>query len=288
MQLSPKEFWVLDATVHWNYQLPLAFLNHPEANEIFNKLHHHNLTTDQLIDLLDFMQKQGDLAIYRGRTELFGELLDEEPLPERAPQVRTVIDYTPIWESPVFYPKAAIVEDFSYCRPEEMIGKPDPKKIESLYFCATRQGAEKWEQTAQVDWNKYFDYEGIWIEDADLAENQDIMYCRAAARSERVLDAYFEWETRWGAHPDSFKTSCFRRYHTERIAPWKATYWKMFPEGFECDFVEYTVWRTDEDRDKNKIEPDRHTMFYEQSSNERNALFDWCNAYVKDFPFPDD
>ena len=283
MQLSREEFWILDATAQLNFAVPLSLLNHPRVDISFNKPH-HNLTTDQLIDLLEVMQKRGDLAIYRHSKELFPECEAANVL-ERAPQTRIVIDYTPIWESPVLYPKAAIIECFYVASEERKENPVGTRVIEALCFCATRQGAAKWEQTAQVDWSKYLDWWGTGgNEDADLAENQSLSYGRVAALSEQTLGAYFEWKTRWDAHPDSRETSSFKRYHTERIVPWKATYWKTFPEGFECDFMEYTVRRTR----MNKAESERHSVFWKQSRSEHHALFDWCNKWVKDFPFAGD
>jgi len=288
MRLSREEFWVLDVTAQMNYRIYLASLNHSNVDLVFNKSH-HGLTTNQLVDLLVFMQRQGDLAIYRNSKGLFPELLAED-VPERAPQVRVVADYAPVWENPVFYSKAAIIEDFfmhteqqkKYC------GCLVPGEVlyhETLSFCATRQGAEKWEEMAQVDWSKYLDDWQAYIDDADLAENQSFSLGHAAALSEQTLNAFFNWKMNWDAHPDSFETSCFKRYHTERISPWKATYWKTFPEGFECDYLEYTVHRRE---GMNTQESNRHSVFHKQSWEEHHALFDWCNSYVRDFPFEGD
>jgi len=289
MRLSREEFWVLDVTAQMNCRIYLAALNHSSVDLVFNKSH-HGLTTNQLADLLVFMQKQGDLAIYRNSKELFPELLAEEDIVERAPQVRDVVDFSPIWENPVFFSKAAIIEDF-YMAAEQQKKYQDrlvPGEVlygETLSFCATRQGAEKWEEMAQVDWTKYLDYWQADIDDADLAENQTYCLGHAAALSEKTLDAYFDWRIRWDAHPDSRETSCFKRYHTERISPWKATYWKTFPEGFECDYLEYTVHRK---KGMNKEESDRNCVFYQQAWGEHHAQFDWCNEYVRDFPFEGD
>ena len=284
MRLSREEFWVLDVTAQMNCCIALAWLNRPNVDEVFNKSH-HGLTTNQLADLLVFMQKQGDLAIYRNTEGMFSNPI----LPERAPQVRDVVDFTPVWENPVFYPKAAIIEDFFMAAERQKRydrwQQRDMMYRETLSFCATRQGAEKWEETAQVDWNKYLDSRASHPDDADLAENQSLSYCHAKALSEQTLDAWFDWKTRWDAHPDSFKASSFRRYHTERISPWKATYWKTFPEGYECDYWELTVYRKE---GMNKAEGDRHRIFHTQSWQEHHALFDWCNSYVKDFPFEGD
>jgi hypothetical protein len=288
MRFSREEFWVLDVTAQMNYRIYLASLNQPKVGEFFNKSH-HRLTTNQLVNLLVFMQKQGDLAIYRNKEGLFPGFNSEDAT-ERAPQVRGVVDYTPIWETPVFYPKAAILEDFFMAEEQrkKYCGRLVPGEIlyhETLSFCATRQGAEKWEEMAQVDWSKYLDEWQMYMEDADLAENQSYSLGHAAALSEQTLNAWFDWKTRWDAHPDSFETSCFRRYHTERISPWKATYWKTFPEGFECDYLEYTVHRK---AGMNKEESQRHSIFHKQSWEEHHALCDWCNSSVKDFPFEGD
>jgi hypothetical protein len=283
MQLSREEFWILDAAAQANFCLPLSLLNNPQSGFHFNKPDHH-LTNEQLVDLLVFMQKQGDLAIYRHTEGMFPEFDVQTNVSLRAPNARVVIDFTPIWESPVFYSKAEIADDFHTAAEEKKKGTVGTKAIDALCFCATRQGAEKWEQTAQVDWSKYLDNLGRSIADADLAENQSLSLWRVAALSEQTLDAYFEWRTRWCANPDSRETSCFTRYHTERIAPWKATYWKTFPEGFECDFMEYTIHRTR----MNKKESIRHVEFWTQSWSEHHAMFDWCNHFVKDFPFAND
>ena len=278
MQLSREEFWILDATTQRNFTIPLSLLSFPDTIA-FNKPY-HNLTTEQLVDLLEFMQKQGDLAIFRYKKGMFPEL---ESQSADAWQDRIIIDFTPIWEAPVFYPKATIIEEFCIADEERKENPIGTRVIDALCFCATHQGAEKWEQAAQVDWNKYLDVCRGGIDDADLAKNQSLCLGRAAALSEQTLDAYFDWKTRWDAHPDSRETSYFRRYHTERIAPWKATYWKTFSAGFECDFTEYTVRR----ERMYKAESDRHSIFWKQSWVEHHALFDWCNFYVKDFPFAD-
>ena len=283
---------MLDATTQMDCYLDLALLNRFNVNEIFNKSH-HGLTTNQLVDLLVFMQKQGDLAIYRNRKGIFPEF-DAKNILERAPQVRVVVDFTPIWDNPVFYPKAAIIEDF-YMAEEQRKKYQDyvvmPEEVwhqETLCFCATRQGAEKWEKTAQVDWNKYLDSFAIYPDDADLSEGQWLTYCHAAALSVQTLDAWFDWKIRWDAHPDSHETSCFKRYRTEKISPWKATYWKTFPEGCECDFWEYTIYPISQSEGMNEEEHDRFVIYSKQSTEEYLALFDWCNSYVKDFPFEDD
>jgi len=283
LSLSREEFWILDAVVQLNFEIPLSLLNHPRVDISFNK-QHHNLTTDQLVDLLEVMQKKGDLAIYRCNEGLFPELYATD-VSKRVPQFPVMIDYTPIGESLVFYPKAAIIECFCVASEERKKNPVGTRVTKALCFCATRQGATKWEQTAQVDWNKYVGYWQATTNDADLAENQSLTYGRVAALSEQTLDAYFEWKIRWGAHPDSWETSSFRRYHTERIAPWKATYWKTFPEAFACDFTEYTVRRSAR---MYKAESERHHIFWKQSWSEHHALFDWCNKYVKDFPFAGD
>ncbi|MCL2622988.1 MAG: hypothetical protein FWD31_04900, partial [Planctomycetaceae bacterium] len=160
----------------------------------------------------------------------------------RTPGVRTLTDYTLIWQNPVMYHKTKILDDVEMIK-THAINKTSrcPYPPEMLCFCMTPLGGEQWEETAQVDWSKYFGYSGFWLDDADLAENQTYCLGHAAALSEKTLDAYFDWRIRWDAHPDSPEISCFRRYRTERISPWKATYWKTFPEGFECDFLEYAV-----------------------------------------------
>jgi len=283
MQLSREEFWILDATAYIQGIFPLYLFNDPEAIA-FNKPY-HNLTTDQLVDLLEVMQKKGNLAIFRYSKELFPSF-DTVNVLERAPKIRIVVDYTPVWESLVFYPKSVIVEDFIIAAEEQ---KKDPwglwTRRKPLCCCMTHQGAEKWEQTAQVDWNKYFDcFSTTANYDTDLAENQSLCYGRAAALSKQTLDAYFEWKTRWDAHPDMHETASFRRYHTERIAPWKATYWKTFPEGFECDFTEYTVHRHESMDYK---EHARRAVFWKRYWDEHHALFGWHNRHIKDFPFVD-
>ena len=282
MQLSREEFWILDTTTRSNFVIPLSLLNFPDTIA-FNKPY-HNLTTEQLVDLLEFMQKQGDLVVFRYEKELFPECKAMDAAPQRAPWVRDVVDFTPVWEYPVFYPRATIIKEFAIADEERQENPIGTRVIDALCFCATRQGAEKWEETAQVDWNKYLDDGFSLIDDADLAENQSLWIGRAATLSEQTLDAYFDWKTRWGAHPDSRETSYFRRYHTERIAPWKATYWKTFSEGFECDYLQYTVHRT---RGMHKAEYERYQVFWEQSWSEHHALFDWCNRWTKDSPFAD-
>ena len=288
MQLSREEFWALDTTIQWNCFLPLPYLNRLDADVFFNKRRHHGLSTNEVVDLILCMQKRGDLVLFRKTDDMFSEQKYEHP--PRSPGDRTVLDFTSVWKNQTIYSKAAIFEDFSihteYERRNKNVPHLEPERYpkEILMYCASVQGAEKWETTAQVDWNKYIDCSAGWIDDADLADNQAIWHWRAAAPSEQVLDAYFDWKLRWGAHPDSWETSSIRRYHTERIAPWKATYWKTFPEGFECDFTEYTVRR----ERMNKEESIRHRIFEEQSWSEHHALFDWCNQYVRDFPFEDD
>jgi len=289
MRLSREEFWVLDTTIYCECPLSLPYLNRSDADLLFNKRNHHGLSTNDLIDLILFMQTQGSLVLFRETDDMFPEWNLEYP--SRSPGVRIVHDFTSVWENRVFYSKAAIVKDFflhaeyekrnanvPHCERERY-----PREI--LMYCATVQGAEKWEETAQVDWNKYLYYRQAYIDDADLAKNQTYCLGRAAALSEQTLKAFFGWKTNWDAHPDSFETSSFRRYHTERISPWKATYWKTFPEGYECDYLEYTVHRRG---GMNKKESNRHSVFFKQSWGEHHALFDWCNKYVRDFPFEGD
>ena len=297
MRLSREEFWVLDATAQRNYSIHIGTLTNPESGFHFNKAD-HSMTNDQLADLLVFMQKQGDLVIYRSKKDLFPEF-NAERVSWRSPGIRVVIDYTSVWENPVFYPKSEIIEEFFTDTQERKeraaardarIKNPELPPIqfpfrERLCFCATHQGAEKWEETAQVDWSKYLACWGKTPDDADLAENQSLCCWRVAAPSQQLLDAYFDWKLRWGAHPDAWETSSVRRYHTERIAPWKATYWKTLPEGFECDFTEFTVRR----ERMTKRESDRHSSNVgKQPWDEHHVLFDWCNRWVRDFPFEGD
>ncbi len=291
MRLSREEFWVLDTTTTLNSQLRLSILNASNADLIFNKRRHHGLSTNKLIDLILFMQQQGDLAVYRDEKGMFPEFEAEMNRLPRAPEIRTVIDFTPIWENPVFYSRVDIAADFH--DNEEYVSrnqgrefsdrKPRPKGI--LHYCATKQGAAKWEETAQVDWNKYLDTWDSLIDDADLAEDQWLSLGRAAAVSKETLDVYFDWLIRWEAHPDSDECFCFKRYATERIRPWRATYWKTFPEGFECDFKELSIHRTE---GMNKAESERYSIFFKNSWKEHHALFDWHNHYVRDFPFEGD
>ena len=284
MRLSREEFWVLDTTIQWDSQLPLPYLDRRDATRFFNKRKHHGLSTNDLIDRILFMQKQGDLVLFRQTDDMFPEWKLEYP--SRSPGVRIIQDFASVWENQMFYSKAAIIKDFllheEYEKRNSSVPFHERERYpqEILMYCASVQSAEKWAETAHVDWNKFLGDNGfdlrLNMEDTDLSEDQSLVLRRVGALSEKTLDAWFDWRIRWDAHPDSFETSCFKRYHTERVLPWKATYWKTFPEGYECDYLEYTVHRSD---GMNKEESNRHSVFHKQSWEEHHALFDWCNLY---------
>ena len=286
MSLSREEFWVLDVAAQINCHIGIFFLNASNADEIFNKRQHHGLSTNELADLLVFMQKQGDIVLF-SRPYIHVE----EP-PSRSPCVRDCPDCTEIWNNAAFYSKAAIIADFFAEEEYQKRNANRPYKEKEqrsdnmLEYCLTPQGAEKWEQTAQVDWNKFLYCEGSWNwEDTDLSEQQSLMIWRAAAFRKETLDAYFDWKIRWDNKLYSWETSSFKRFHTERISPWRATYWKTFPEGFECDYLELTLCREE------GLAFEEHKIAEQQSAGqwpEHNALFDWCNSFVRDFPFEGD
>lgn len=294
MSLSREEFWVLDVLTQMNCRLTLATMERSDADLIFNKRKPLGLSRADFVDLFVTMQSKGDVVLFqheKGSFPRFDRIKDESL---RIPGTRKVIDYSPVWQNPVFYSAKEIRNDLSevdgfrkkYQRENvQFRWEVFPKDEQRLYCCATLQGAMKWEKTAQVDWSKYLEASGGWVEDADLAENQSLMVYRAASPSKRTLDAWFEWKLRWDAHRDSFECSSFKRFHTERIHPWRATYWKTFSEGFECDYLEYSVHRSE---GMEKPENDRYQIFFQESWEENHALFDWCNNYVRDFPFPGD
>ena len=283
MRLSREEFWVLDPTVHWNDDLPLHCLFRPNRTFFLNKRRDIGLSQEQLIDLIVFMQTHGIMSVFQQKDKL--HYCCQESF--RVPGKRTLSDFTTFWENPVYYRKTAILDNLEIIKEHGRRENWDriPCPPEMLCYCMTPLGGERWEETAHVDWNKYLDCWGILPNDADLAENQSLSFYRAAARREQTLDAYFDWKTRWDAHPDAFETTSFRRYHTERISPWRATYWRTFPEGYECDYLEYTVHLTE---GKNEEEDERFHIFYEQSWQEHDALFDWNNSNARDFPFEGD
>lgn len=291
MSLSREEFWVLDVAAQVNCSVDIFFLDAPNADEIFNQRRHHGLSTNDLADLLVFMQRQGDLVLFPYRVNQFPECDNEDDSPFKAPGLRIIPDYTVIWKDATLYPKKAIIERLAeekriYGNNDEYSKFLKERLGVMLLLCLTPQGAEKWEQTAQVDWNKFLECSGRcdW-EDTDLSEQQSLMIWRAAALQKETLDAYFDWKTRWDNTLYSWETSSFRRYQTERISPWRATYWKTFPEGFECDFLELMLYREE------GLTCEEHAIAMQQSAGrwpEHHAKFDWCNAYVRDFPFEDD
>ena len=291
MSLSREEFWVLDTTAHFDSPFDISSLNASNADKIFNKHRHHGLSTNELADLFIFMQKQGDIVLFLYPHDIFSEFYAEEP-PPRSPSVRYRPDCTEIWNNAVFYSKAAIIADFFADAEYQKRNANRPYTERERYpdnmhgYCLTPQGAEKWEQTAQVDWNKFLDCRGYWDwEDTDLSEQQSLTIWRVAALHKETLDAYFDWKIRWDNKLYSWETSSFKRYHTERISPWRATYWKTFPEGFECDYLEFTLHR------EKGLTSKEHAIAEQQSAGqwpEHHAMFDWCNSYVRDFPFEGD
>ncbi len=294
MRLSREEFWVLDILAQLNCRLTLATLGRSDANLIFNKRKRLGLSKNDFVDLFVSMQKKGDVILFKRTDGLLSEFGTAKNESLKTPRTREIIDYSPVWQNPVLYSSKEILGDFEdveYCckiyqhENAQFRWEVFPFVDHRLYCCATERGAIKWEQTAQVDWNKYLDCEGSWIDDADLAGNQSHMSWRVAAVSQETLDAYFDWKLRWGAHPDSVEWSCFKRYATERISPWRATYWKTFSEGFECDYTELSLHRRG---GMNKVESERYSAFFENSWKEHHALFGWCNNYVPDFPFEGD
>lgn len=291
MSLSREEFWVLDAAAQVNCPIQVSFLNSPNADEIFNKSRHHGLSTDELAGLLAMLQHRGDIVVFPYRENLFPEFETRKDYPSKAPGLRIVFDPADIWRNAVSLSKAEILGRLTEIERLFESGGEHGVRLQKhldvmLLYCLTPQGAEKWERTAQVDWNKYLDCAGSWDwEDTDLSEQQSIMLWRAAALRRETLDAYFDWKIRWDNKLYSWETSSFRRYHTERISPWRATYWKTFPEGFECDYLELTLHREE------GLTCEEHAVSVQQSAGqwpEHHALFDWCNAYVRDFPFEGD
>lgn len=287
MRLSREEFWILDTTVPWNSHLPLPYLNRSDADLFFNKRRHHGLSEDDLIDLLVLMQRQGDLTVFQMSENLFPSEMDWVHRSFRTPGIRFVCDFTPVWDNPCFYSKTAIVDDFHVYAETKRANPRAGYPKEMLHYCMSPQGAEKWEETAQVDWNKYLDTKGYCStpKNPDVTGNMSEYRYRAGALTKQHLDAYFDWQIRWDAHPDSHEWKCFRRYATEKISPWRATYWKTFPEGYECDVTELRLHRR---RRMNKSESKRYHEFYERYWSEHHALFDWHNRYKKDFPFEGD
>lgn len=292
MQLSREEFWILDPTVDWNADLPLHCLFfYPNRIYFLNKRSDIGLSEETLVELLVFMQKQGIMAVFQQkdrphplRPRCFRKFF-------RSPLTRTLNDYTWIWENPVFYPRSAIRDDFSMIKEHGQKNGRVPHPPETLCYCMTPQGGERWEETVKVDWSKYLDRLGDWVKDADVAKNQSLMFHRAASVSEEVLDAYFTWKTRWDAHFNSLEARSFHRYHTERISPWRATYWKTFPVGFECDYTEFsTHFDLQRHRESGLTDEEekRYQLFYQESSREYDLLFDWRNNSVEDFPFEGD
>ena len=292
MILSREEFWVMDILAQLNCRVAVSTFDRPDASLVFNKRAELGLSRTELVDLFFAMQKQRDIVIFPENRFTFKFDWNDS---HRVPVTRTVVDYTPVWKSQTFFSKSEILSDLEDVdlyrkkykkRNAYFCWEPFPKVDHRLFCCATVQGTEKWEKMAQVDWSQFLDYEGSLPEgDADVAENQSLMYYRAAACSEKTLDAFFEWKLRWDAHPDSMEQTCFRRCHTERISPWRATYWKTFSEGFECDYSELTVHR---DALTTLDEDTRYHVYFERSWKEYNDQFDWCNGSVKDFPFQGD
>ena len=291
MRLSREEFWVLDPTVHWNDDLPLHCLFSPTRTLFLNKRKDIGLSDEKLMDLLVSMQTQGIMAIFHQKDKPCCEEGKCCQRSYRTPGVRMLTDYTLIWQNPVMYDKTKIRDDVETIKAlARNRTTRDPYPPEMLCFCMTPFGGERWEETAQVDWSKYFTYSGLWLEDADLSEDQSLACWRAAALSEQTLDAYFDWRIRWDNHPYSIELSSFKRYHTDKISPWKATYWKTFSEGYECDFTEFSSHpNLERHRDTGLTDEEEHYQIYRsESSQEHDTLFDWCNSYVRDFPFEGD
>ena len=293
MSLSREEFWVLDVAAQINCPVIIPYLNTPEADEIYNKSRHHGLSASELADLFVVMQRQGDIIVFPYRTDLFPESKVLKPEPIKPFGSRTVRDFTGIWNRATFFSKTEILKYLA--AGEQLSQRHDEYPVSAqewfdamLLLCLTPQGAEKWEQTAQVDWNKFLDCRGEWQEwkDNDLSEQQSLMIWRAAALHKETLAAYFDWKIRWDNHPDSEYLHSFKRYHTERISPWRATYWKTFPEGFECDYLELSTPQRMHGRRVTLSK--NHHEFHESSWAEHHTLFDWCNSYVRDFPFEGD
>ena len=205
MRLSREEFWLLDIMAQNNGRLALSSFDRSDADLLFNKRRHHGLVTDDLAHLVHFIQEQGDLTIFQRKEGMFPEFEAERNLPKRAPEVRVVIDYSSVWQNPVFFTKKEILADFQEAaelRRKEggrLCREPMVFIETRLYCCATVQGAEKWEETAQVDWNKFHDASGTWITDADLAPYQSLMLWRTGAVLRQTLDAWFDWKIRWDA-----------------------------------------------------------------------------------------
>lgn len=309
MPLSHAEFWALNTTAQTTWCFPFVFLLRSDASLFFNTRQSHGLSTSDMIDLLVAMQQRGDLAVYREDKGPQPLIESEGPPSSRCAGLRRIPDYTPVWKNPVIYSRAEIVRDFLIYQ-EHVLNHPDmvnglpvwtPFPSEMLYYCMTPQGAEKWEQTARVDWNKYCDTCDSRVssdEDRDIGKHQSYSIGRIGANSLQILDDYFEMEYRLGNRHSPYVS--FRRFRTERISPWRATYWKTFPEGFECDFIEFCstqseaktgipgIWLTREEREERRRDRVLSQAARDAEWSERLARFDWCNKYVRDFPFEGD
>lgn len=151
--------------------------------------------------------------------------------------------------------------------------KPSFSEIEAalkgnigLFYFLTDKGGKNWESVSQPKWEQFLNWGGR-IE----RENEEIMTCGSRQVGETILSL---------SH--LLKPGSSIQYiipHTEiweTITPWKATYWKMLPVGYQVRYQKREI-----EIDNYPNEPPEFIHKKQQANEVYLSLKKWYNNYFK-------
>ncbi len=123
------------------------------------------------------------------------------------------------------------IEPLESDNPDGLVRSPELLDDNDFGYELTSQGADAWELNSKPDWNRFLTNEA--------GDSSDTSLFLAATRDR--LDTYVEyWSAMRGSKP-AVTSEPFR------MCPWKATYWKVLPEGFGVELKD-SIPSTDYDR----------------------------------------